>query len=74
MYVVATHRQWQCMLCEVMCCPLYPKQNTAEERELLMACWTGNLETVRRLAEEVDPTRVKDFSNFEWSPLHYAAT
>ena len=47
-------------------------QNTRQE-ELLWACSAGDLETVKRLAKEVDPTRVKDFSWFEWSPLHWAA-
>ena len=48
-------------------------QNTAEERQLLRACNSGDLETVRRLAREVDVTRVKDTSLYNESPLHRAA-
>ena len=46
-------------------------QKAREEREFLEACRAGDLETVRRLAKVMNPTRVKDVPWFEWSRLHY---
>ena len=44
-----------------------------KEEKLLRACISGDLETVRRLAREVDVTRVKDIYFYNGSPLHRAA-
>ena len=59
-----------------MCCSLH--QNTVEEKQLFLACITGDLDTVKtsRLALRV----VRDYYNYEYSPsfldfspLHCAA-
>ena len=52
-----------------MCCSLH--QNTEKERELFMACWTGDLDTVK--ASRVALRDVRDYSHDEYSPLHWAA-
>ena len=49
-----------------MCCSLH--QNTKEERELFMACLTGDLDTVK--ASQLD---LRDYSCLYFSPLHWAA-
>ena len=56
-----------------MCCSLH--QNTDKERELLFACMTGDLDTVR--ASQLDLRDVRDYSyysplHYEYSPLHWA--
>ena len=52
-----------------MCCSLH--QNTEEEKGLFRACRIGVLDTVK--ASQVALRDVRDHSNYDDSPLHYAA-
>ena len=46
-----------------------------EERQLLEACRSGDLEIVRRLVESkvVDPKTVVDHNTYDMTPLHIAS-
>ena len=43
------------------------------ERQLLVACRTGDLPNVKKLCCVVDASKVRDASWFHYTPLHYAA-
>ena len=43
------------------------------EWQLLEACKTGNLPNVKKLCRFVDPSKVRDASHYNYTPLHYAA-
>ena len=43
------------------------------ERQLLVACKTGDLPNVKKLCRVVDASEVRDASFSDFTPLHWAA-
>ena len=43
------------------------------KRQLLEACKTGDLPNVKKLCRVVDPSKVRDASHYNFTPLHWAA-
>ena len=48
-------------------------RNTEVEKQVFRACEYGDLETVQRLVPHVVGTEIRDYSWFEYTPLHHAA-
>ena len=58
----------------VSCDVLYfSSQNTAGEEQVFRACRVGDVKTLQRLVPHVVGTEIKDYSCFEFTPLHSAA-
>ena len=60
-------------MCHVMSCHVLLQEKKVMERQLLVACKTGDLPNVKKLCRVVDASKVRDASFFDFTPLHWAA-
>ena len=57
-------------VCHIMSCHVSMQEKKEMERQLLVACKTGDLPNVKRLCRVVDASEVRDDSFHDRTPLH----